>query len=51
MCLWIFYTDVFMRDSSGRTLRDFLEALPREWISEDLMEALINKGVYLSSTM
>ncbi|XP_058226000.1 E3 ubiquitin-protein ligase KEG isoform X1 [Rhododendron vialii] len=37
--------------SSGRTLRDFLEALPREWISEDLMEALINKGVYLSSTI
>lgn len=35
---------------SGRTLRDFLEALPREWISEDLMEALLNRGVHLSPT-
>ena len=33
------------------TLRDFLEALPREWISEDLMEALANKGVHLFPTM
>lgn len=33
------------------TLRDFLEALPREWISEDLMEALANKGVHLYPTM
>ncbi|CAA0831427.1 E3 ubiquitin-protein ligase KEG [Striga hermonthica] len=32
------------------TLRDFLEALPREWISEDLMEALLEKGVQLSPT-
>ena len=46
-----FYTDVFMMDNSGRTLRDFLEALPREWISEDLMEALTNMGVHLSPTM
>lgn len=36
---------------SGKTLRDFLEALPREWISEDLMEALANRGVHLSPTM
>lgn len=36
---------------SGKTLRDFLEALPREWISEDLMEALVNKGIHLSPTM
>lgn len=36
---------------SGMTLRDFLEALPREWISEDLMEALANKGVHLFPTM
>lgn len=36
---------------SGKTLRDFLEALPREWISEDLMEALVAKGVYLSPTV
>lgn len=36
---------------SGKTLRDFLEALPREWISEDLMEALVNRGVHLSPTM
>ncbi|KAG6787747.1 hypothetical protein POTOM_003792 [Populus tomentosa] len=33
------------------TLRDFLEALPREWISEDLMEALVNRGVHLSPTI
>lgn len=36
---------------SGKTLRDFLEALPREWISEDLLEALVEKGVYLSPTV
>ncbi|KAK4483563.1 hypothetical protein RD792_010762 [Penstemon davidsonii] len=36
---------------SGKTLRDFLEALPREWISEDLMEALVEKGVHLSPTV
>ncbi|KAG8363717.1 hypothetical protein BUALT_Bualt19G0051400 [Buddleja alternifolia] len=35
----------------GKTLRDFLEALPREWISEDLMEALAEKGVHLSATV
>lgn len=39
------------RNNSGKTLRDFLEALPREWISEDLMEALVNSGVYLSPTI
>ncbi|XP_065867744.1 E3 ubiquitin-protein ligase KEG isoform X2 [Euphorbia lathyris] len=38
------------RNHSGKTLRDFLEALPREWISEDLMEALTNRGVHLSPT-
>lgn len=36
---------------SGKTLRDFLEALPREWISEDLMEALVEKGVNISPTV
>lgn len=36
---------------SGKTLRDFVEALPREWISEDLMEALVEKGVNLSPTV
>ena len=35
----------------GWTLCDFLEALPREWISEELMEALADKVVYLSPTM
>lgn len=40
-----------MFGDSGKTLRDFLEALPREWISEDLMEALVNRGVHLSPTM
>ncbi|KAJ4720401.1 E3 ubiquitin-protein ligase KEG [Melia azedarach] len=42
---------VEVRNHSGRTLRDFLEALPREWISEDLMEALLNRGVHLSPTI
>ncbi|QHO21366.1 E3 ubiquitin-protein ligase KEG [Arachis hypogaea] len=37
--------------TSGKTLRDILEALPREWISEDLMEALMNRGVHLSPTI
>ncbi|OWM78462.1 hypothetical protein CDL15_Pgr016186 [Punica granatum] len=39
------------RNLSGKMLRDFLEALPREWISEDLMEALVNRGVHLSPTV
>ncbi|KAI3448779.1 hypothetical protein Pfo_005444 [Paulownia fortunei] len=42
---------VDVRNHSGKTLRDFLEALPREWISEDLMEALVEKGVHLSPTV
>ncbi|KAI3834892.1 hypothetical protein MKW98_016005 [Papaver atlanticum] len=40
-----------VRNHSGKTLRDFLEALPRDWISEDLMEALINNGIHLSPTI
>lgn len=36
---------------SGKTLRDLLEALPREWISEDLMDALATKDIQLSPTM
>lgn len=36
---------------SGKTLRDFLEALPREWISEELWEALAYRGIHLSPTM
>lgn len=43
--------DVDVRNHSGKTLKDFLEALPREWISEDLMDALLNKGVQLSLTI
>ncbi|CAN1316136.1 E3 ubiquitin-protein ligase KEG [Linum perenne] len=39
------------RNHSGKTLRDYLETLPREWISEDLMEALLKRGVHLSSTI
>jgi hypothetical protein len=35
----------------GLTLRDCLERLPREWISEELMEALESKGVHLSPTL
>ncbi|KAL0291453.1 UNVERIFIED_CONTAM: E3 ubiquitin-protein ligase KEG, partial [Sesamum calycinum] len=42
---------VDVRNHSGKTLRDFLEALPREWISEDLMDALVEKGVHLSPTV
>ncbi|KDP40550.1 hypothetical protein JCGZ_24549 [Jatropha curcas] len=42
---------VEVRNHSGKTLRDFLEALPREWISEDLLEALMNRGVHLSPTI
>ncbi|KAL4356785.1 hypothetical protein AHAS_Ahas09G0121400 [Arachis hypogaea] len=36
---------------SGKTLRDILEALPREWISKDLMEALMNRRFHLSLTI
>ncbi|KAK7271492.1 hypothetical protein RJT34_27441 [Clitoria ternatea] len=43
--------DIEVRNHSGKTLRDILEALPREWISEDLMEALVNRGVHLSPTI
>ncbi|KAK1277592.1 E3 ubiquitin-protein ligase KEG [Acorus gramineus] len=39
-----------VRNHSGMTFSDLLEALPREWISEDLMEALMNKGIHLSPT-
>ncbi|XP_074569052.1 E3 ubiquitin-protein ligase KEG [Curcuma longa] len=42
---------VDVRNHRGWTLRDFLEGLPREWISEELMEALIDKGVFLSPTI
>lgn len=42
---------VDVRNHSGKTVRDFLEALPREWISEDLMEALLKRGVHLSPTI
>ncbi|KAG1371072.1 E3 ubiquitin-protein ligase KEG [Cocos nucifera] len=42
---------VEVRNHRGWTLRDFLEALPREWISEELMEALADKRVYLSPTI
>ncbi|CBI35107.3 hypothetical protein VitviT2T_020215 [Vitis vinifera] len=42
---------VEVRNHNGKTLRDFLEALPREWISEDLMEALMNRGIHLSTTV
>lgn len=42
---------VEVRNHSGKTLRDLLESLPREWISEALMEALMNRGVHLSPTI
>lgn len=40
-----------VRNHSGKTLKDFIEALPREWISEDLMDALSVKGIQLSLTI
>ncbi|KAJ3676288.1 hypothetical protein LUZ60_003700 [Juncus effusus] len=43
--------DVEVRNHRGLTLRDILERLPREWISEELMEALEDKGVHLSPTV
>ncbi|KAE9616293.1 putative protein kinase TKL-Pl-1 family transcription factor C2H2 family [Lupinus albus] len=43
--------DIVVRNHSGKTLHDILEALPREWISEDLMEALMSRGVCLSPTI
>ncbi|CAM8889070.1 unnamed protein product [Rhodiola kirilowii] len=42
---------VEVRNHSGKTLRDLLESLRREWISEDLMDALLEKGVQLSPTV
>lgn len=42
---------VDVKNHSGKTLRDYLESIPREWISEDLMEALLEKGVQLSPTI
>ncbi|EPS65316.1 hypothetical protein M569_09458, partial [Genlisea aurea] len=42
---------VDVRNHSGKTLKDLLENLPREWISEDLMEALVSKEVHLSPTL
>ncbi|XP_024545688.1 E3 ubiquitin-protein ligase KEG isoform X2 [Selaginella moellendorffii] len=42
-------TDI--KNHSGKTLRDLLEALPREWISEDLMDALDEKQIQLSPTV
>ncbi|AQK94125.1 E3 ubiquitin-protein ligase KEG [Zea mays] len=42
---------VDVRNHRGWTLRDFLERLPREWIYEELMEMLEDKGVHLSPTI
>ncbi|KAJ6818499.1 E3 ubiquitin-protein ligase KEG [Iris pallida] len=42
---------VEVRNHRGWTLCDYLESLPREWISEDLMEALASRGVHLSPTV
>lgn len=41
---------VDVKNHSGKTLRDLLEALPCEWLSEDLLEALSFKGIQLSPT-
>ncbi|XP_072984239.1 E3 ubiquitin-protein ligase KEG [Typha latifolia] len=43
--------DVEVRNHRGWTLCNFLEGLPREWISEELMEALAEKGLPLSPTI
>ncbi|CAM6116455.1 unnamed protein product [Calypogeia fissa] len=40
-----------VKNHSGKTLKDLLEALPREWISEDLMDALSAKGIQISPTI
>eukprot|EP00249_Psilotum_nudum_P023910 c29025_g1_i1 orf=417-5300(+) len=40
--------DTDAKNHSGKTLKDFLEALPREWIPEDLIEALANRGIQLT---
>ncbi|XP_062231301.1 E3 ubiquitin-protein ligase KEG-like [Phragmites australis] len=42
---------VDVRNHRGWTLQDFLERLPREWIYEELMETLEDKGVHLSPTI
>ncbi|XP_011024982.1 PREDICTED: E3 ubiquitin-protein ligase KEG-like [Populus euphratica] len=42
---------VKIRNNSGKMLCDLLESLPREWISEELLEALANKGVSLYPTV
>lgn len=42
---------LLMVQNSGKTFCDLLEALPREWILEELMDALAEKGIYLSPTM
>ncbi|KAG4381867.1 hypothetical protein GLYMA_15G233001v4 [Glycine max] len=46
VCLGILM--LIVRNYCGKTLGDILDVLPREWISEDLMEALMKKGVCLS---
>eukprot|EP00252_Welwitschia_mirabilis_P017854 TRINITY_DN3975_c0_g1_i1.p1 TRINITY_DN3975_c0_g1~~TRINITY_DN3975_c0_g1_i1.p1 ORF type:complete len:1637 (-),score=359.35 TRINITY_DN3975_c0_g1_i1:440-5350(-) len=43
--------DIHARNHNGKSLKDFMEALPREWINEDLMDALHNKGIELSPTI
>ncbi|KGN48095.1 E3 ubiquitin-protein ligase KEG [Cucumis sativus] len=40
-----------VRNHSGKTFCDLLEALPREWIFEELMDALEEKGIHLSPTI
>ncbi|KAI5068319.1 hypothetical protein GOP47_0016664 [Adiantum capillus-veneris] len=39
------------RTYSGKIFKDFLEMLPREWLSEDLLEALSNRGIQLTAVM
>ena len=43
------YSDFFI--CSGKTFKDFLEMLPREWLSEDLQGALDNRGIKLTPIM
>ena len=50
-CCVFLWSCICLMGNSGKTLCDLLESLPREWISEELLEALANKGVSLYPTV
>ncbi|GBG60914.1 hypothetical protein CBR_g16035 [Chara braunii] len=43
--------DVDCKNHSGQTVKDLLEGLPREWISEDLEQILMSRGIVLAPTI